>query len=456
MSRSPKAPAGPSKWNLLAGRESWLLLAALVFVAGAAIFYFTRATVLMVGVAPNGGTEPGLLRAYAETSVTRRTGIKFKMVPFDGVHESAEALQAGKVDLAVVRPDITMPANGLTLAVLREQAFIVATKEGGPKEMAELGGKRIGMLADRVADRPIIEAVLGRFGLDIREDEQPGTLPADAALLLSLQEAELGPAFAAGRVDAVMLMTTPTTPGSKRIVDLLEEAAGDRQLQLFGVPDAAAVVATYPKLQVITIPAALYGSDPRLPGDDITTIGSSYRLMARASLSRAVAAEVTQHLFEHRAEVAEKAPAAYGIAFPAYDTTAVATTAKIPTHPGAIDYYEREQESFIERYESWIYLVAILGGGLGSALAWLRQTLFRIRRERIQVATARLLAIRSDATRTAEPEKLRAMADEVDSIAANIARQALNRRAESRLVEAAMIAIDAARSTVGRALAAQR
>ena len=312
------------------------------------------------------------------------------------------------------------------------------------------------MLADRVSDRPIIEAVLSRFGLDIREDELPGTLPSDAARLIALQEAELGPAFADGRVDAIMLMTTPTTPGSKRIMDLLEEAAGDRQLHLFGVPDPAAVVTTNPKLQAITVPAALYGNDPRLPDEDLSTIGSSYRLMARASLSRSVAAEVTQHLFEHRAEVAEKAPAAYGIAFPAYDTTAAATTAKLPTHPGAIDYYEREQESFIERYESWIYLVAILGGGLGSGLAWMRQTLFRIRRERIQVATARLLTIRSDATRTAERDRLRAMAEEVDSIASNIARQALNRPAESRLIEAAMIAIDAARSTVGRALGDSR
>ncbi|NNM72900.1 ABC transporter substrate-binding protein [Enterovirga sp. DB1703] len=438
-------------------RESWLLLVTLAFVAAAIAFWLTRATVLTVGVAPSGGTEPALLRAYAETSVTRRSGIRLEIVRFDGVRESAEALAAGKVDLAVVRPDIAMPPNGLTLAVLRELAVILAIKEGGPvRGFSDLGGRRLGMLAERISDRPLVAALLERYGLELRPDAASAAVPEEAVALVPLAEEELGPALAAGRVDAAMLVTTPASPGARRLVKLLDEAAGDRSLLLLGIPDAAAVVATSPKLQAVTVPAGLFGGDPRLPEEDLSTVGSSYRLMARASLSRSVAAEVTQHIFEHRADVAARAPAADDITFPAYDTTAVATTARLPNHPGAIDYFEREQESFIERYESWIYLVAIFGGGLGSAFAWLRQTLFRIRRERIQVATARLLAIRSEATRVSDPERLRSIADEVDSIAANIARQALNRRADWRLVEAASIAIDAARSTLARALAAAR
>ncbi|MDB5557468.1 MAG: C4-dicarboxylate transporter substrate-binding protein, partial [Enterovirga sp.] len=111
---------GRSGWRSLARRETWLLALTLLSIGAAITFYATRATVLRVGVAPSGGTEPALLRAYAETSVTRRTGIKLETIAFAGVRESAEALEAGKVDLAVVRPDIRMPGNGLTLVVLRE------------------------------------------------------------------------------------------------------------------------------------------------------------------------------------------------------------------------------------------------------------------------------------------------------------------------------------------------
>ena len=103
----------------------------------------------------------------------------------------------------------------------------------------------------------------------------------------------------------------------------------------------------------------------RLPAEDVVTVGSSYRLVARADLPRSLAAEVTQHLFEMRSALADTVPAANAIDNPAYEDTADATSAHLPIHPGAIDYYEREQETFIERYESWIYLVAILAGGVG-------------------------------------------------------------------------------------------
>jgi hypothetical protein len=64
--------------------------------------------------------EPALLRAYADELARRKSAIRLKVLTFDGVRESAEALKAGRADLAVVRPDVSMPGNGLTLAVLRK------------------------------------------------------------------------------------------------------------------------------------------------------------------------------------------------------------------------------------------------------------------------------------------------------------------------------------------------
>ncbi|WP_204265330.1 hypothetical protein, partial [Enterobacter hormaechei] len=87
----------------------------------------------------------------------------------------------------------------------------------------------------------------------------------------------------------------------------------------------------------VTVPAGLFGAEPRLPEEDLPTIGPSYRLMARPSLSRSLAAEVTQNLFELRTALADSVPAADAIAAPAYDTTVAATTARLPIHAGAMD-----------------------------------------------------------------------------------------------------------------------
>ena len=438
------------------GREAVLLLGltTLLVLSAVAAFYLTRPTTLTLAAAPNGGTEPALLRAYADELARRKTGLRLTIVPFDGVRESAEALKAGKADLAVVRPDVSMPGNGLTLAVLRELAvFVAAPAAAGIANISDLAGKRLGMLAGRTADRTLVGNLVAHHGLEVLTDAPAGAVPTTALALVPVAEAEIVDALGSGRIDAMMLVTTPTSPVSRRVVGLVRRASEDGAVALVGVPDAAAILARWPRLQPVTLPAALFGGNPRLPAEEVATVGSSYRLMARADLPRSVAAEVTQHLFEMRAALAESVPVAEEVTHPAYEDTADATSARLPIHPGAIDYYEREQETFIERYESWIYLVAILAGGVGSTFAWLRQRLGRIRRERIEVATARLLELRSEARREEDSERLEALAAEIDDLAASIARHALNRPTEPRTLGAANVAIEAARSTIRRAAA---
>ena len=444
------------KLSFPVGREALFTLGlALVLVLIIAVgLRLTRATTLTIAVAPNGGTEPALLRAYADELARGRTGLRLSILDFAGVRESADALKTGKADLAVVRPDVAMPGNGLTLAVLRElAAFVAAPTKSGIESFPDLAGKRLGMLAGRDADRTLLRDLSSHEELELLTDPVTGPVPAKAIALVPLEEADVVAALGDGRIDAMALVTTPTSPSARRVVNLVRDASADGDVVLLGVPDTAAVLARRPRLQPVPLPAALFGGNPRLPAEEVATVGSSYRLMARASLSRSVAAEVTQHLFEMRAALAETVPAAENVTYPAYDDTAEATTARLPIHPGAIDYYEREQQTFIERYESWIYLVAILGGGVGSTIAWLRQRLGRIRRQRIEVATARLLELRSEARREIDRKRLDAIAGEVDDLAASIARHALNRPTEPRMLGAANVAIEAARSTVRQRLA---
>jgi len=441
-----------ARMKLPARRQDWLLLGlacVLVFVS-IATYQLTRPTTLTVAVAPKGGSEPALLQAYADELMRRKLGIRLKVVPFDGVRESAEALKAGKADLAVVRPDVAMPGNALTLAVLRELAvFVAAPSDAGIKGFSDLSGKRLGMLASRTADRTLVGTLAVHHDLELTES--PGQIVSKKAVtLVALDEADIGAALRDRRIDALVMITTPTSPIAKRLVFLIKDESADNEIAFFGVADATAFLARWPRLQAVTLPSGLFGGNPRLPAEDVATVGSSYRLMARADLSRSLAAEVTQHLFEMRSALADRVPAADAITSPAYEDTADATSAHLPIHPGAIDYYEREQETFIERYESWIYLVAILGGGVGSTIAWLRQRLGRIRRERIEVATSRLLELRAAACRETDRDRLEAMAAEVDDLAASIARQALNRPTELRMLGAANVAIDATRSTVRR------
>lgn len=160
-------------------RVVWLCAPLLALaVAGLAYAYLSRPTTLVVAVAPNGGPEPALMRAYAEALSKGKASIRLRIVPYGGVRESAEALRDGKADLAVVRPDVSMPRNGLTLAVLREQAtFVVAPRQAGIDGFSALAGKRLGILAPRKADHALVRSLVERHGLVLRVDVPEGDVP---------------------------------------------------------------------------------------------------------------------------------------------------------------------------------------------------------------------------------------------------------------------------------------
>jgi TRAP-type uncharacterized transport system substrate-binding protein len=410
--------------------------ALIAAVAVGAYLYLTHPTTLVIAVAPKGGSEPALLRAYADALAGSKAAIRLRLVPYGGVRESAEALRDGRADLAVVRPDVLMPRNALTLAVLREQAtLVVAPQQSGIDGFPALAGKRLGILAPRKADHELVRSLVERYGLTLGDDVAGGPVPTGTVALVPVEEADLRRALSDGRIGAVILLTTPTSPAARRLVGIVRDADANAAVALFGASHVASTLARMPRLQAVTVPAGLFDGAPLLPAEDIPTVGASYRLMARATLSRSVAAEVTQHLFEMRAALAEATPAADDVTHPAYDTTVGATSARLPIH-----------------YESWIYLVAIIGGGLGSVAAWFRQRIGRIRRERIEVATLRLLEIRSNARGETDQAKLEAMAGETDDLAASVARHAMRRAAEPHTMAAAALAVDAARSTVARRL----
>ncbi|KQP37264.1 C4-dicarboxylate ABC transporter substrate-binding protein [Methylobacterium sp. Leaf104] len=435
----------------------FLLLTVLLGLAAGAAYWVSRATVLTVAVAPRDGTEPALIQAYADALAKRHKEIRLKVLALDDVRDSAAALQDGRADLAVVRPDVDLPDNGLTLAILRDQAMIIASPEGsGLTRFPQLDRKRLAILAHRDADQALIKAMVEHYGLTLLDKEPDGPIPPRHVALVEMTEADLAGAFTRKRIDAVVSVIAPTSPTAQRIVGIVQGVSRTGKVAFVDVENADAIIARLPRLQAVTMPAETFGGSPKVPAEDVHTVGASYRLMARTSLSRPVAADVTQHLFEMRSGMANVTPAADYVQAPSYDSTAGATSARLPIHPGAVDFFEREQQGFVERYETWIYLVAFLGGGVGSALAWVGQRLSRLRRERIEEATDRLLEIRQEAQDSADAPRLEQLAREIDDLAGDIAKHALERPTEARTMSAAAIAIDAARSTVKRTTAASQ
>jgi len=434
-------------------RRDWLLivLALALAASAAAVVYLSRPTVLTVAVGPRDGPEAGLLEAYAKALSRAREDVRLKLVHYDDVRDSAAALQSGKADLAVVRPDVLMPENGLTIAILHDEALVIATPDASDIDgFSDLARKRLGVVERHSADAAFITNLLGFYDLAASAGETAPDRPAGASpvTLVPLQPSEVTAAIAEKRVDAVAVIASPASKAAASMVRAVEAGAPDRKASLVAVPDGDAILQRLPELQVVTIPAGTFGGRPKRPEEDVKTMGASYRLMARGQVSRVTVASVTQHLFEWRSKLASAAPIAKLMKAPEFDTTVAATSARLPNHPGAVDYFEREQQTFLDRYEDYIYLLAFFGGTIGSGVAWVGQRLARQRRQRIDVVLDRLIELMREIRAATTKAELDALAQETDALVADVVRYARERSLDNRTLSALILSIDAAQGAI--------
>ncbi len=424
-------------------REGYFLAGTVLLALFAAVaFWFTRPTTLSVAVGPRHGAEMRLMQAYARALVRAREDIRLRIVPFDDVRDSAAALQAGRADLAVVRPDAALPDNGLTVAILHDAAVILAAPAAsGIATLPDLAGKRVGVVLQHEADVPLVRHVLDFYNLMAGEG-------GGGAALVPLGAGEIAEAYAQGRIDAVAVVATPASALALGVVNATAAADRDGKVVVLPVPDGEAITQRLPELDAIEVPAGSFGGRPKRPEEVVSTVGTSYRLMAREGLARDIASSVTQHLFELRSRLARSARSANLMKAPDFDDAVGATSARLPNHPGAVDYFQREQQTFFDRYEDMIYLVAFCGGGLGSAFAWLAQRLARKQREATDMALDRLIDLLTEARAAETTADLDGLALEIEALVVRVVRHTRRKTVDSRTMGALMLALDATRAAV--------
>lgn len=418
----------PNRWL-------WILLPLAGALAAAAglWFVFLRATLVTIAVAPADGDEAKLIAAYGEALRQQRLDLRVRILPVATLRQSAEALQSKKADLAVVRPDVALPVDGLTVTVLHEDAAIfLAPAAAGLTDVGDLAQRKLGVIAAQEADSAAVAAILAHYDL------------AQRVTVMPLGLAEAGAALAARQVDAVAMFAAPGSAAGAAMVKALNKAAG-RKLTVLTMEEAAGLAEDMPKFSVLEIPAGGLGGASRQPREEVKTVGVSYRLMARSDFDRVTVAHLTQTLFQLRSRLARATPLANRMKSMDPDSAAGAA---LPAHPGAIDYFAREQKTFLERYADWIYIVLFSGGGVASALAWLRQRVMKKRREMIDTLLDRLLSLLAAARTAGSHGELDAIAAEVDSLVVTTVRQARRRTSGTRTMGALILAIDSARAVI--------
>jgi TRAP-type uncharacterized transport system substrate-binding protein len=440
-------------------RNAWLIgLGGVLLFAGlsAVAFYIAaRPSVLRIAIPHADGEDMRLVQALAQQFTRDRASIRLRPVVAEGPMQSAAELDAGRVDLAIVRADISLPREGQAVAVLRHnlvaimvpapgsvasgpaattpksrRARATATKTKPIAAIDDLAGKRIGVVGRGGFNAEVL-------GVILRQQE----IAADKVTVVPLDPDNVAAALRKSPVDAIVAIGPIT---SRFIADAIAAATnGDKRPTFLPIAASEAIASRHAAYESTEIKEGAFGGAKSLPGDAVETIGFNHYIVARRGISDTRIAEFTRLLFSVRQGLAKDVPAVAQIEKPDTDKDAV-----LQAHPGAAAYLDDEQQTFFDRYSDLLYWGLMLMSFVGSAAAWLMSYAKaddRVRRMRV---IEQLLGIVQAARSAKTPEEVDRLRREVDAILVRTLNQVERNDIEQSALMAFSLALDQAQLAV--------
>jgi TRAP-type uncharacterized transport system substrate-binding protein len=428
MARRRRSRPGLS-WGII----GWLL-ALTIIGAAAGLYTFARIT-YRVAVGPEGGENQRIFAALNPIFAMESSLIRLVGVPTSDPHATARALDAGEVDLAIIRPDLAVPANGRTIAILRQEPVLLMVPANGTVEkVADLKGKAIGLVKGGGLNGAILDTILKYY-----EVPEPGVRRVD------LSAHEVADAVRKKRV-AAFFVIGPVGQGVVADVVAAISKAGNGAPEFLAVEEAEAIARRNPTLEKLEIARGALQGSPAVPDETITTLAVTRRLVARSSMFDWPAGEIARLLFIQKAKINTELPFAYQMEAPDTDKDTL-----LPAHPGVAAYVKGEQKSFYDTFESLFWMAWMLCTLLGVSYAAIRSRINRNKHDATADATARVLAMLSEA-RGADAKRLDLLEREAD----RLLQWSLHRRANDAMDEERFRFLTLALDRVHQAVERQR
>ncbi|MGY2049859.1 TAXI family TRAP transporter solute-binding subunit [Methylobacterium sp. JK268] len=425
-------------WGRLLAVIGVLLLAAAGFTL--AHFWSPHAN-LRVTTGPQGGALQRFMAAFVSVSAIQHPRVHLDLVQVPDLAGSAKALEDGRTDLAVVRSDAAAPANAQTIVILRRDVVaLVLPPHSKISSVAGLAGKTVGIVAGpvQVNNAQALDTLLSFFNI-----------PAKDVHRVFLPVAELGQAVQEKKVEAV-LAVGPMAPGE--VVDVVAAIARATKGTpgILALDDAEALGKRFPGFESIDVPVGAFRARPATPSDTVTTLAVTYRFAASELMSNVVAAAIARSILTTKTKLMAATPLANQIEAPDPDDKSPI----LPIHPGVAAYLSGGDQSFLDQFQQYFYVMGIGTSIMGSVFALASSYWSRRRCDEDWRPISRLVEIADEAP-GAERLALEALERETRAIASSVlGRQAGAVGAErlsafSTALTHARHALDARQSVLG-------
>jgi TRAP transporter TAXI family solute receptor len=403
---TPQAASSP---RTAKRRTMFVTLAGVLAVIGAvagAYYFAMRPITLRIAVGPANSDDLRVVQALTQGFAQAHSQIRLRPIQTDGATASAKALADDNADLAIIRGDLDVPKNAQAVATLRKNVAVLWVppaakgKKAGPKitKIAQLAGRRIGVVGRTPANVALLKVILQQYGVDPAKVE-----------IVQFPAAEVADAIRNQKADAY-LAAGPVN--SKITADAIAASTRDGGTPTFlGIDSNEAIAQNHPVYEAADIPAGAFGGSPDRPDDEVKTISFSHHIVARKTLSESTVAAFTRQLFAIRQAVMTEFPLAAKIETPDTDKDAA-----LPVHPGAAAFVDGEEKTFLDRYSDYIWWGLMALSAMGSAGAWFAGYLRKDERHNNSSLRERLLNMIAAARRSDSMEELDSMQAEADDI----------------------------------------
>jgi TRAP-type uncharacterized transport system substrate-binding protein len=340
----------------------WLRIAVVIALAvlatGAGLFayrWYVRPVTLSIAVGSLDGDAPKIVSALASRLASRNAPVRLKIVQTSGPIESAEAFSSGKTDLAIVRGDVGDLSQAQAIVVLAQAvALLVAPPGSAITDMTELKRMTVGVVAGDT-NRKIVGILTKSYDLERANVVFRTLAPNDVRRALEAKEVR------------AVLFVIPLSDKYLSLVRGLFPQNGKTAPVLIPIENAGAIAEKERAYESFDIPKGTLRGSPPNPADDVTTLQVSFYLVGKKSLDNDMIAAFTQALTSARRDLVGEFPILSQVKAPDTDPGAY-----LPVHPGAAEYYNGSQQSFLDRWSNIIFLAPMALGALASivAAAW--------------------------------------------------------------------------------------
>jgi TRAP-type uncharacterized transport system substrate-binding protein len=399
-------------------RHTWLVTIlgtiALVGTVWAAFYYSTESTVMRIAAGPDNAKIVQVLTGVLARSHDR---LQLQLVATDGANASAQAVNKGSADLAIVPATVGKSPDWPVVAILRQNvmALIVpapastaapaaaaptpaaapapAKKGASPKatktaktakstktaktakdndsddddsdddstkdkdstklKVSQLAGKRIGIVTGNEATAGLLDVVLNHYGV-----------PLDKVQVSQIDPANLADVVRKNSVDVIFVAGSAI---GQAVGDAVKAAAQNGVAPTFvEIDQADGIAKRNTAFDSVEIDAGTFGGVPPTPDDKLTSLSFPEYLVARKSFSHSSIADLAKVIYTSRLAIAAQMGGEVKIEAPSTDKDADTLV-----HQGALDYLNDDQKSFFDKYGDDIFYGMLIFPVFGSAIAGL-------------------------------------------------------------------------------------